>query len=291
VMMSDRVVTVSPSYREEICTPVGGWGLEDHVNQRHDRLDGILNGIDIDEWNPDTDPHIPGHYSATNQTGKAICKAKLQEALGLRQEPDAPLVAFIGRLAEQKGIDVIQGTYHWLMGDMDKSQLIMMGSGQPEYAEILTEAEAQYKGRICGYVGFSPEMEHLVIAGADILIMPSRYEPCGLPQMYAQRYGTVPIVHATGGLKDSVEQYEPGAMGGESKGQGWKFGNCDTNGLRWGLGSAINIYKNDPEEWIRIRTRGMNQNFGWKSAAEKYCQLMEWAQMDPPRFEPWPFNS
>jgi len=291
IMMADRVVTVSPSYKEEIKTDGGGWGLQHHVGQRNDRLDGILNGIDTDEWNPETDPLIPFHYSVKNQTGKALVKAKVQEALGLRVEPDAPLVAFIGRLAEQKGIDVIEQTYHWLINDNDKAQLVMMGSGQPEYAAILTEAEARYKGRVCGYVGFSHEMEHLIIAGADILIMPSRYEPCGLPQMYAQRYGTVPIVHATGGLKDSVDQYEPGAEGMESKGEGWKFGNCDTNGLRWGLGNAIGIYKTNQEEWKKLRTRGMLKDFGWVHAAKKYVQLMEWAQMDPPRHEPWPFNS
>jgi len=109
--------------------------------------------------------------------------------------------------------------------------------------------------------------------------------------MYAQRYGTVPIVHATGGLKDSVDQYEPGAEGMESKGEGWKFGNCDTNGLRWGLGNAIGIYKTNQEEWKKLRTRGMLKDFGWVHAAKKYVQLMEWAQMDPPRHEPWPFNS
>jgi len=291
IQMADRVVTVSPSYREEICTEEGGWGLNHHVSDRSDRLDGILNGIDTDEWNPETDPLIPHHYSLEKQAGKAQCKACLQKALGLREDPDAPLVAFIGRLAEQKGIDIIEQSLHWLMGDKHKSQLVMMGSGQPEYAEILTKAEAQYKGRICGYVGFSSEMEHLIIAGADMIIMPSRYEPCGLPQMYAQRYGTVPIVHATGGLKDSVEQYQHPHEGNDSKGQGWKFGNCDANGLKWGLGEAINIFQNNPVEWMNIRTRGMKMDFGWRGAAERYVQLMEWASMDPPRHEPWPFNS
>ena len=109
--------------------------------------------------------------------------------------------------------------------------------------------------------------------------------------MYAQRYGTIPIVHATGGLKDSVEQYEGGGEGAESKGQGWKFGNCDHNGLAWGLSNAINIFKTNQQEWVKIRTRGMKMDFGWKHAAEKYVQLMRWAEMDPPRHEPWPFNS
>ena len=213
---------------------------------------GILNGIDVDEWNPETDPFIPHHYSADDKSGKAECKRALQKALGLREEADAPLVAFIGRLAEQKGIDVIEQSYDWLINCVDKAQLIMMGSGQPEYAEILTQAEKIHQSRVCGYVGFSHEMEHLIIAGADILIMPSRYEPCGLPQMYAQRYGTIPIVHATGGLKDSVEQYER-VEGKPSKGQGWKFGNCDASGLKWGLGAAIDVYKGQRDEWDAIR--------------------------------------
>jgi starch synthase len=213
IHMADRVVTVSPTYRNEIMTDQGGWGMHEDVRSRQDRLDGILNGIDTVEWDPENDPHIAGKFSATNMTGKATCKRALQEALGLQQNPDAPIVAFIGRLAPQKGIDVLEAAHHWLMGGdnegvLEHSQLVMMGSGQHEYAEFMRKAEAQYKGRICGYVGFSPEMEHAIIAGADLLVMPSRYEPCGLPQMYAQRYGTIPIVHATGGLQDSVDQFE-----------------------------------------------------------------------------------
>ncbi|KAJ1490588.1 hypothetical protein T484DRAFT_1777072 [Baffinella frigidus] len=179
------------------------------------------------EWDPETDPHIAAYFSPKNLTGKAVCKAALQEALGLNQDPNAPIVAFIGRLAPQKGIDVIEQSYHWLisyhwlMGEgTGDTQLVMMGSGQAEYADFMRNAENQYKGRVCGYVGFSPEMEHAIIAGADILVMPSRYEPCGLPQMYAQRYGTIPIVHATGGLQDSVDQFAEKSEEAPSSGTG-----------------------------------------------------------------------
>ncbi|EKX43398.1 hypothetical protein GUITHDRAFT_73067 [Guillardia theta CCMP2712] len=294
INMADRVVTVSPSYKEEIMTDGGGWGLQHNVRARSDRLDGILNGIDTEEWDPETSKALPAQFSKSDLSGKAICKEKLQEALGLQKNPNAPIIAFIGRLAPQKGIDVLQECFHWLMGGDDQgvlgdAQLIMMGNGQAEYANFMRAAEGQYKGRICGYVGFSSEMEQRIIAGADILIMPSRYEPCGLPQMYAQRYGTIPVVHATGGLKDSVQQFE-WREGGETVGTGWKFGNCDANGLKWGLWNALEIYKKKPEVWDNLRKRCMEQDFSWIASAKKYIQLMEWATMDPPKHEPWPFR-
>mmetsp|Transcript_15598 Transcript_15598/g.35967 ORF Transcript_15598/g.35967 Transcript_15598/m.35967 type:complete len:737 (-) Transcript_15598:235-2445(-) len=292
IHIADRIVTVSPSYKEEVMT-TGGWGLQEKVRARQSRFDGILNGIDTTEWDPMTDKHLAGKYDVHDRTGKAACKADVQAALGLNVDPKAPLIAFIGRLAPQKGIDVIEQSFNWIMhgGDvLEHSQMIMMGSGDPKYAEFMRAAEAQYKGRVCGYVGFSSEMEHKIIAGADILLMPSRYEPCGLPQMYAQRYGTIPIVHATGGLKDSVDQYEhPAEEGGESKGTGWKFGNCDSGGLQWGIHSALSVYKKQPEAWEALVTRAMSKDFSWDKSAEQYEQIFDWVQMDEPVERPWPF--
>jgi len=293
IRMADRVVTVSPSYREEILSDLGGWKLQHDTRARQDKLDGILNGIDTDEWDPARDRHLAAPYSAADPSGKAACKAALQAALGLRQDPAAPLLCFIGRLAPQKGIDVLEAAFDWLMGGdggegvLGDAQLVMMGSGEQRYAEFMRSAEGRHKGRVCGYVGFSAEMEHKIIAGSDILIMPSRYEPCGLPQMYAQRYGTVPVVHATGGLKDSVEQYAVTDQG--PSGTGWKFGNCDANGLRWGLWEALSLYKRRPDDWDALRRRCMQRDFSWSASADKYIQLFRWALMDPPVHQPWPF--
>jgi starch synthase len=179
------------------------------------------------------------------------------------------------------------GDHEGILGDV---QLVMMGSGMHEYAEFMRAAEAQYKGRVCGYVGFSSEMEHKLIAGADILLMPSKYEPCGLPQMYAQRYGTLPVVHATGGLKDSVDQwFAPAEEGGESTGTGWKFEPCHEGGLQWGLHNALRLYKKNPEDWAKTVRRAMSKDFSWDISAQKYEQLFEWVQMDEPVQRPWPF--
>eukprot|EP00293_Proteomonas_sulcata_P014869 CAMPEP_0184292952 /NCGR_PEP_ID=MMETSP1049-20130417/4590_1 /TAXON_ID=77928 /ORGANISM="Proteomonas sulcata, Strain CCMP704" /LENGTH=361 /DNA_ID=CAMNT_0026600875 /DNA_START=114 /DNA_END=1199 /DNA_ORIENTATION=- len=298
IEMADRVVTVAPSYKEEIMSPEGGFGLHETARSRSYHLDGILNGIDVEEWDPSKDPHISHHYSAQNMTNKTECKRSLQRELGLHENPDTPLVAFIGRLAPQKGVHLIQQTLGWLLGGdhlgvTGDVQLVMMGSGDGSYCQFLTDAENGNKGRVCGYVGFSPEMEHKIIAGADILIMPSLYEPCGLPQMYAQRYGTVPVVHATGGLKDSVVQYDPFADGNETDtsgvGTGWQFDSADAEGLKFGLWNALHTYKHYKESWQRIMKRGMLTDFSWERSAKNYLQVFEWALMDPPYINPWPF--
>jgi len=297
IEMADRVVTVAPSYKDEIMSFEGGWGMHDTPRGRSYHLDGILNGIDVEEWNPATDPHIVHTYSAENMTNKTACKQALQFQLGLDQKPNTPLVAFIGRLAPQKGVDLIEETLGWLlggdhMGVTGDVQLVMMGSGEGRYVEFLQRAEAQNKGRVVGYVGFTPEMEHKIMAGADILIMPSRYEPCGLPQMYAQRYGTVPVVHATGGLKDSVVQYNPFAneTNKEDGGTGWQFNSADAEGIKFGLWNALHTYKHFPESWQGLMKRCMKKDFSWELSAKKYEQVIDWARMDPPHINPWPFQ-
>jgi starch synthase len=297
IEMADRVVTVAPSYKDEIMSLEGGFGMHDTPRGRSYHLDGILNGIDINEWNPSNDSHIAAPYSVDNLKGKKECKRALQEQLGLEKKPDTPIVAFIGRLAPQKGVDLLEESLGWLMGGDHMGvtgdvQLIMMGSGEGRYAEFLMRAEAQHKGRVVGYVGFSPEMEHKIIAGADILIMPSKYEPCGLPQMYAQRYGTVPVVHATGGLKDSVVAYNPfaNATNGQDGGTGWQFDAPDAGGIRFGLWNALHTYKHFPESWVELMKRCMRKDFSWDLSAKKYEQVFHWALGDAPFVNPWPFQ-
>jgi len=289
IELSDRVVTVSPSYRDEILTPEGGWGLQESCRGRFPHLDGVLNGIDESEWDPSTDHFLSAKmqgydnfYSVDDLSGKKSCKLHIQSHLGLNQDKDVPVICFIGRLAYQKGIDLLEQVFPWLMNTNDgvcgNVQLIMMGSGEEKYASFLRNAEGSHKGKVAGFVGFTPELEHKILAGADILLMPSRYEPCGLPQMYAQKYGTVPIVHATGGLKDSVEQFCPF----EETGTGWKFDRADTEGIQWGLWNALNTYKNFPESWDKLRLRCMKQDFSWDRSARRYHEIFKWAKMDPP---------
>merc|ERR1712176_1480141 len=179
------------------------------------RLGGILNGID-DVWNPQTDKHLDFNYSIDDfEEGKAKNKAALQRLLGLREEPDHVSIGFTGRLTWQKGVDILGSIISWLMEDTGNGvtghiQLIMMGNGERKYAETLQWAERSYKGRCCGYVGFDAKVEHKIMGGCDLFLMPSRYEPCGLPQMYSQQYGTLPIVTSTGGLKDTVRDISEG---------------------------------------------------------------------------------
>eukprot|EP00802_Teleaulax_amphioxeia_P007215 Tamp_07221.p1 GENE.Tamp_07221~~Tamp_07221.p1 ORF type:complete len:746 (+),score=180.62 Tamp_07221:72-2309(+) len=326
IEMADRVVTVAPSYKDEMQSLEGGFGLHEAARGRSYHLDGILNGIDITEWDPSKDHRLPAHYTSDDMRNKSVCKQALQEELGLEQKPDTPLVVFIGRLAPQKGVDLIEEVFGWLLGGDSQGvtgdvQLVMMGSGEGRYVDFLMNAERHNKGRVVGYVGFSPDMEHKMLAAADILLMPSRYEPCGLPQMYAQRYGTVPVVHATGGLKDSVVQYDPFADAAvveeeeevkaaaatnvtgtgegvekkvkvveqEGHGTGWQFGNADAEGLKFGLWNALNTYKHHKASWKKIMRRCMKTDFSWELSAKKYEQVFNWAKMDAPFQNPWPF--
>lgn len=297
IEMSDRVVTVAPSYAEEIMSIEGAWGMEEITKRRFEHTCGILNGIDTSEWDPQNDEYLQplgATWSADDISGKAKAKQLLQQELGLQQRTDVPLVAFIGRLAPQKGVDLIEEVFPWLMtrddqGVLGDVQLVMMGSGDAQYADFLRRAESENKGKVAGYVGFKQDMEHKIIAGADILLMPSRYEPCGLPQMYAQRYGTIPVVHATGGLKDSVVQYNP--FDSQGVGTGWKFDEADAAGLKFGLFNSINTYRNYKEAWKDMMVRAMRQDFSWEKSARKYVEVFKQAKSSPPHLNPWPFET
>jgi len=296
IELCDRVCTVAPSYCQEIMSSEGAWGMEDVTKGRYEHTTGILNGIDRNEWDPSNDPYLlPICFSLENPEGKAQAKAKLQKDLGLNVDAHKPIIAFIGRLSPQKGVDLIEEIFPWLMdhdpkGVTGQVQLVMMGSGEEKYANFLRRAEAENKGKVCGYVGFTAEMEHRIIAGADILLMPSRYEPCGLPQMYAQRYGTIPVVHATGGLKDSVIQYNPFDTSEDGVGTGWKFDCADAAGLQFGLWNAINTFKNYKEDWSKMIKRCMRMNFSWEKSAVKYVDVFKAAKAAPPYINPLPFE-
>ncbi|GJP32218.1 hypothetical protein CLOM_g16813 [Closterium sp. NIES-68] len=280
IVTADRIVTVSPGYAWEITTVEGGWGLDGLLRGRSFLLNGVTNGVDVVDWNPATDKHIPSQYTAEDMSGKAACKAALQQELGLPVRPDVPLIGFIGRLDWQKGPDVIQaGVPEMMTGDV---QFIMLGSGDAEYESWMAWAESEYRDKFRGWVGFSVPVAHRMTAGCDILLMPSRFEPCGLNQLYAMRYGTIPVVHATGGLRDTVEDFNPFANEGNGAGTGWTFSPLTKEAMMGALWTAIQTYREHRDSWTRMMERGMLQDMSWNKAAEQYEQIFQWAMLDKP---------
>lgn len=282
VLVSDRVLTVSPNYACEIQSPEGGLGLHDILRNKGGqlRLAGILNGI-ADEWDPRTDPHIPVNYSITDfQLGKAKNKLELQKRLGLNQDPNVALMGFCGRLCYQKGIHLITSIIPWLLQDegngvLGRTQVILMGKGDDKYAGELANAENCNRGRVCGYSGFDPRVEHHMMAGCDFLLMPSQYEPCGLPQMYAQAYGTIPIVHETGGLKDSVQGlWDEGRD--RATATGFLFCGFDENHLKERCYQALDVFHKKKDLFQQMQINGLNSNYYWPQAINEYERHIDW---------------
>jgi starch synthase len=274
---------VSKNYSLEIQTGEGGFMLDDLVRSKAFFLDGIQNGID-DNWNPQKDMAIASTYSRKNISGKAACKKALQESLGLNVDPNVAVFAFIGRLTWQKGVDILTQCIDWFMSDAGNSvtgkcQVIMMGNGDTCYGDSMREAENRYKGRVCGYCGFSPDVERQIMAGADFLIMPSRYEPCGIPQMIALTYGTLPIVHATGGLKDSVVDIS------EENSNGYHIYPLTVDKTKEVLYKALETYLHKKDEFRAMQQRAMECDFYWPQAIDRYEQNFDYAFNDPPLYK------
>jgi len=274
IVTCDRVITVSPNYAKEIQVESGGFGLHEVVKASKFACVGILNGID-DSWDPRTDTHILTNYDENNINEiKPRCKAELQKALGLEVDVNRPLVGFVGRLTHQKGIDLLVGAIPWLMEDTGngvtgRAQLVMMGEGDGDCLDMLKNAEKKNPGGVCGYCGFCPIVEHKLMAGCDFLIMPSRYEPCGLPQMYCQAYGTLPLVHGTGGLKDSVKD-----DGGPHENTGYTF-LFDPNDIKRCLYAALETYIKRPHEFKQMQQNAMAKDFYWPQAIDEYERQMD----------------
>ncbi len=264
VLYADLVTTVSPTYCREIQTDEGGMGLAPELRARAGSLVGILNGVDYDIWNPETDPHLPAHYSARDLRGKASVKRRLQSELGLDPEPGTPLAGIVSRLTWQKGIDLLAAVLPEVLATRPL-QIAALGAGEPQYETFLEELQRHFPGRVCFYRGYSEPLAHLIEAGADLFLMPSAFEPCGLNQMYSLRYGTVPVVRATGGLADSVEQYDAAT----GAGTGVLFEHFDGRGLRWAIHRALDLYR-DPKAWRRLQRNGMAADFSWQRQAQLY---------------------
>jgi len=260
--------TVSQGYAHEIQTAEFGWGLEGVVRERAADLYGILNGVDYQEWNPETDRLIAAPYTAsTVNEGKAACKRDLQANMGLPQRPDVPLLGVVSRMVKQKGTDILAAAIHRIL-EMDV-QFVIVGNGEPWAHFYFGDIAAMYPEKCACYIGYNEALAHKVEAGADFFLMPSAFEPCGLNQMYSLAYGTPPIVRATGGLEDSVENFNEATL----TGTGFKFWNHSATALFDTVGWAVYTYFNNPEGLAALRQNGMAQRFTWEDAAVKYDRL------------------
>ena len=264
LLYADLLTTVSHTYAQEIQTPEQGFGLDPLLRERRGALLGIVNGIDPAEWSPEHDPHIPARYSAADLAGKTICKRELLAEAGLSNEA-RPLVGLVSRLATQKGIDLLYESLPPLLAS-DEIRFVALGSGDKRYVDFLRWLASTFRGRAAFHEGYSNPLAHRIEAGADVFVMPSRYEPCGLNQMYSLRYGTVPVVRRTGGLADTVAPYDPG----HDAGTGFVFEHYTADGLAWALRWAIHVYRTDREAWRRLQQRGMAKDFSWDRQGSIY---------------------
>jgi starch synthase len=267
IVSADALVAVSPTYAKQIQVD-HGFGLEPVLRMRSERLVGILNGIDA-VWDPRSDPHLPAHFGPDDLTGKARCKAALQREAGLPQRPDVPLLALISRLDPQKGIDLLEEVVPWLM--RQDVQLVLLGSGAERYEASFRRWTREWPDRVAAKVGFDEPLSHRMEAGADLFLMPSRFEPCGLNQMYSMRYGTVPVVHATGGLADTVVTVDPS----RGDGTGWAFREFTPEAFVQALSFALITFRQFPAAWRRIQEVGMTTDFSWNASAALYERVYE----------------
>lgn len=272
LVFADRLVAVSPGYAREITTPEFGCGLDGLLRQRAGALSGILNGVDYSNWDPRYDRHIHRNYWMDDLDHKRDNKMVLQETLGLEVDRGAAVLAYIGRLTHQKGIDLLIDILDDLLADMNTHQLVILGSGDAGYVSALQAAAAKWPRRMAVWTGFDETLAHVIQAGADMLLMPSRFEPCGLTQLYALRYGTVPVARATGGLADTITDATRTNLSDRTA-TGFLFRQPGPRMLLNVLRRALSVYMSDPGCWSRIMLRGMQCNFNWRKSAGHYDKL------------------
>ena len=261
---ADVLTTVSPTYAGEIRTPEFGMGLEDVLNDRAADLVGILNGVDYNVWSPTSDPFIDTHYDATNVSPKYRIKGALERRVGLLPDQNAPLLGMVSRLALQKGIDLVASVLPMLVA-ATRANFVFLGNGDATVAAELRRLATAHPRRISFTDGYDEQLAHQIFAGSDIALVPSRYEPCGLTQMYALRYGTIPVVRATGGLADTIEHFNPAA----GTGNGSVFRDADSQGFLWGVRSALGWF-DDPTAWARLIANAMAADFSWRKQVRPY---------------------
>lgn len=272
IHFADALTTVSPTHAREILDPAGGMGLAYYLQRRSGSLFGILNGVDYEHWNPATDQLIPARFTPDDLSGKDVCKAALQERFGLEQRADLPLFGIVSRFAPQKGFNLLREALPNVLRDM-LVQVVVLGTGDPDTEGFFHWLTATNPGRVGSYIGFSNELSHLIEAGSDFFLMPSIYEPCGLNQSYSMKYGTLPIVHATGGLDDTVQNYDEAT----GTGTGFKFWDATERALYYTIGWAVSTWFDRPHHIASLRQQAMAQNFSWSDSAQKYVEVYEHA--------------
>ena len=270
IIYADMVNTVSPTYANESRTPAGGYGLAPYLNDKGDNYWGILNGCDYEKWNPATDKLIPSRYSPSNMRGKAVCKKALQERMGLEINPNIPIVGVVSRLVSQKGLDLLAQAMDSIVDQM-QVQFAILGSGEKDLEAFYGQIPTRHPGHVGSFIGYSDELSHWIEAGADFFIMPSIYEPCGLNQIYSLKYGTLPIVRATGGLDDTVQQYNEST----GAGTGFKFWEISSKAIYYTVGWAVSTYYDRPQHMQKMIRLAMQQDYSWEKSAEAYLALYE----------------
>jgi starch synthase len=279
IRFADTVTTVSPTYAREICQAPLGMGMQDVLKARPDGVVGILNGVDYREWDPKVDPRLTAHFSSADLIGKVTNRQQLIEAGRLSLAASTPLISMISRLTEQKGIDLLFEALPQVLLQRDVG-LIVLGSGESRYAEFFDGLTRRFPGRVAFRTGYDEPLAHLIEAGSDIFLMPSRYEPCGLNQMYSLRYGTIPIVHRTGGLADSVQHFDPQS----GTGTGCVFNHYDASAVRWALNTTLDWFA-DQESWRQLIQNAMAQDFSWTRQVRVYESLFKQLSSKPPVME------
>ena len=272
LIFADYLTTVSRKYAQEIQTPEYGCGLEGVIQRRGERLIGILNGVDYSAWSPESDSLIAANYSTHNLEGKKACKKDLLETFRLpSQNLEQPLIGIVSRFADQKGFDLIAE----VAADLLKEKLILvaLGTGEPKHEKLFQTLAEKFVGRIAVKIAYDNVIAHKIEAGSDMFLMPSRYEPCGLNQIYSLRYGTVPVVRATGGLDDTISQFDPKTL----QGNGFKFEAYNGKALLESLRQALRVFR-EPKAWRALQLNGMGQDFSWKTSAAAYVTIYEAAR-------------
>ena len=270
IMASSFVTTVSPTYAQELRTPFYAHGLDGVINQQSGKLQGILNGIDTQLYDPAANPGLACNYTfKTLDKGKAACKQALQQAVGLQENPDVPIIACVSRLVGHKGFSLVTDALHEMMAL--NIQMVVLGTGDWQYEEAFRHAQSQYPGRFTAQLTYSAPLSTMIYAGADLFLMPSVSEPCGLSQMIAMRFGTIPVVRETGGLKDTVTPYNKF----DGTGRGFTFSNISAGDMLWVLREAVDLYHNNKKAWRGLQKESMSADFSWTNSAKQYLDIYQ----------------
>jgi len=270
ILASDFVTTVSPSYAQELRTPFYAHGMDGVINQQAHKLEGVINGIDVELYNPAKAAGIASNFSTRALVkGKNECKAALQKEVGLTEDSNVPIIACVSRLVGHKGFAMVTEVLHEIM-EMDV-QMVVLGTGDWQYEEAFRAAQEQYPGRFAAKLTYSAPLSNMIYAGADLFLMPSVSEPCGLSQMIAMRFGTIPVVRETGGLKDTVIPYNKY----EGTGRGFTFANINAQDMLWVLREAVELYGSSKKAWRALQKAGMTADFSWDNSAKQYISIYE----------------